>query len=101
MIVPLLGCGAFGRSFRQLSASFHMRSTGTCSHPRVMSVVEAGLPLEESELVFRWRLFQSLRMGFATGLAERIAAADVDLHELEDLIGRGCPRGTAYRILRP
>jgi hypothetical protein len=66
-----------------------------------MSVVEAGLPLEESELVFRWRLFQSLRMGFATGLAERIAAADVDLHELEDLIGRGCPRGTAYRILRP
>ena len=34
-------------------------------------------------------------------LAERIATTSVDLHELEHLIGRGCPRGTAYRILRP
>ncbi len=66
----------------------------------VMSAVEAE-PMEETELVFRWRLLQSLRMGFATSLAERIAATAVDLHELEDLIGCGCPRATAYRILRP
>jgi hypothetical protein len=65
-----------------------------------MSVVETG-PVEESELVFRWRVRQALRMGVATGLAERIAATGVDLHELEDLIGRGCSRATAYRILRP
>jgi len=65
-----------------------------------MSVVETG-PIEEIELVFRWRVRQSLRMGYATGLAERIAATGVDLHELEHLIGRGCSRATAYRILRP
>jgi hypothetical protein len=65
-----------------------------------MSVVETA-PAEEIELVFRWRLHQSLRMGYATGLAERIAATGLDLHELEHLIGRGCPRATAYRILRP
>jgi hypothetical protein len=65
-----------------------------------MSVVETD-PVEEIELVFRWRLLQSLRMGYATGLAERIAATGVDLHELEHLIGRGCSRATAYRILRP
>jgi hypothetical protein len=65
-----------------------------------MSVVETE-PFEQIELVFRWRLVQSLRMGYATGQAERIAATVVDLHELEHLIGRGCSRATAYRILRP
>ena len=65
-----------------------------------MSAIETG-PVEEMELVFRWRLLQSLRMGYLTVLAERIAATGVDLHELEHLIGRGCPRATAFRILRP
>jgi hypothetical protein len=65
-----------------------------------VSVVKTD-PVEEIELVFRWRVLQSLRMGYATGLAERIAATGVDLHELERLIGSGCPRATAYRILRP
>ena len=77
-----------------------MRSTAPASDSREMSVVEAA-PLEETELVYRWRVLQSLRMGFASKLAERIATTSVDLHELEHLIGRGCPRGTAYRILRP
>jgi hypothetical protein len=65
-----------------------------------MSVVETE-PVEEIELVFRWRVLQSLRMGYLASLAERIAATSVVLHELEHLIGRGCPRATAYRILRP
>jgi hypothetical protein len=65
-----------------------------------MSVVETE-PVEEIELVFRWRLLQSLRMGYLAGLADLLAAPVVDLHELEHLIGCGCPRATAYRILRP
>jgi hypothetical protein len=34
-------------------------------------------------------------------LAERIAVTEIDLHELARLISWGCPRRTAYRILRP
>jgi hypothetical protein len=39
-------------------------------------------------------------MGFGTRLADRIAGTQIDLHELERLIALGCPRLTAYRILR-
>jgi len=40
-------------------------------------------------------------MGFGSRLADRIAVTEIDLHELERLISCGCPRRTAYRILRP
>jgi hypothetical protein len=33
-ILPLLLCGAFGRSFRKVRASFHRRSTGAISDSR-------------------------------------------------------------------
>ena len=33
-------------------------------------------------------------------MADRIAITQIDLHELERLISLGCPRRTAYRILR-
>jgi len=56
--------------------------------------------VSEDLLVFDWRFQRSLQMGFRTLLAERIAATCIDLHDLEHLIGRGCPKATAYRILR-
>jgi hypothetical protein len=65
-----------------------------------VGIVEAE-PLAEGELVFLWRYRRSLELGFGGRLAERIAATGIDLHELEHLIAEGCPRGTAYRILRP
>jgi len=48
-----------------------------------------------------WRFRRSLEMGFGSRLADRIAVTQIDLHELERLISCGCPRRTAYRILRP
>ena len=65
-----------------------------------MSVVEAG-PLERLSSSTAGASSSLSGCGFASKLAERIATTSVDLHELEHLIGRGCPRGTAYRILRP
>jgi hypothetical protein len=51
--------------------------------------------------VYLWRFQRSQTMGFASQLADRIAASEVDLHELERLLSCGCPPRTAYRILRP
>jgi hypothetical protein len=68
-----------------------------------MSVIETESehpPAEDLE-VFLWRLQRSLEMGFGRRLADRIAVTQIDLHRLERLICSGCPRGTAYRILRP
>jgi hypothetical protein len=81
-----------------------MRSTGTLSDTLGgMSVVEteSERPLEGDLAVFLWRLQRSLEMGFGRRLADRIAVTQIDLHRLERLICSGCPRGTAYRILRP
>jgi hypothetical protein len=68
-----------------------------------MSIVEteAEQPLAGDLAVFLWRLQRSLEMGFGRRLADRIAVTQIDLHRLERLICSGCPRGTAYRILRP
>lgn len=55
----------------------------------------------EHEHVFRWRWERSHQMGCDLRLADRVAASQIDLHQLEDLISSGCPPRTAYRILRP
>jgi hypothetical protein len=70
---------------------------------KAMSIAEteSGRPLAGGSEVFLWRFQRSLEMGFGTGLADRIAATQIDLHELERLISWGCRRRTAYRILRP
>ena len=68
-----------------------------------MSVAEtdnAHPPLAEDAGVFLWRFQRSLEMGFGKPMADRIAITQIDLHELERLISLGCPRRTAYRILR-
>jgi hypothetical protein len=58
-------------------------------------------PLREDAQVFCWRLERSHDLGFDPRLANRVAASQIDLHQLECLISSGCRPGTAYRILRP
>ena len=56
--------------------------------------------LEEAERVYYWRLCRLLDLGYQMPLAEEIASADVDLHQLERLVVvGGCEPGLAARIL--
>lgn len=56
----------------------------------------------ERDAVFAWRRAQLLSSGFSLERAERLAR-DVrwDLHQLLDLVDRGCPPKLAERILAP
>ena len=50
--------------------------------------------------VLRWRFDVLLRVGFEVEQAAVLAAAvEIDLHEAEALMRRGCPAETAMRIL--
>lgn len=50
----------------------------------------------------RWRVRRLVSAGFAADLAEGLAREDsVDLHELLELVDRGCPPDLAARILAP
>lgn len=62
--------------------------------------------LDESELderdaeVLCWRLEQLQQAGYAGEIAFAIAEeTTIDLHAACDLVRRGCPPSTAYRIL--
>jgi hypothetical protein len=49
-----------------------------------------------------WRARRLELAGVPTGLAEEVAlAGEIDLHELLDLLDRGCPPDLAVRILAP
>ena len=49
-----------------------------------------------------WREAVLTQAGFESALARRVAAqADYDLHELLNLVDRGCPPDLAARILAP
>ena len=49
-----------------------------------------------------WRTDVLRQAGFEAPLARRLAAnADVDLHDLLELVDRGCPPELAARILAP
>jgi hypothetical protein len=51
---------------------------------------------------FRWRVGRLRKAGFPAELAERVAHEErVDLHELLELVDRGCPPHLAERILAP
>jgi hypothetical protein len=53
-----------------------------------------------AEAVLLWRQAQLLRAGYDTPDADLLARhADVDLHYAIELVRRGCPSGTARRIL--
>ena len=50
----------------------------------------------------RWRAQRLRQAGFPRDLAEWLATEDrVDLHELLELVDRGCPPHLAARILAP
>ena len=57
--------------------------------------------LDEREVeLFRWRLHELLRAGYAFGDALTLTThLGVDLHVAIDLPRRGCPHATALRIL--
>jgi hypothetical protein len=49
-----------------------------------------------------WRCEQLVRVGFDDVSAAKLAGTgDVDLHEVLDLVARGCPPTLAARILAP
>lgn len=55
-----------------------------------------------SDDVTAWRQRQLVGAGFSAGLAARLAAASgFDLHDLLNLVDRGCPPELAARILEP
>jgi hypothetical protein len=54
--------------------------------------------LDEELGVFRWRTRRLLGIGYGPEEATRLAFSPVDIHELEHLIGNGCPLETAVRI---
>jgi hypothetical protein len=49
--------------------------------------------------VRRWRREQLLDMGFSLADARALAEAPVELGVVRELLARGCPHGTAPRIL--
>ena len=48
--------------------------------------------------VIRWRTRRLLRIGYELEEAARLALSRVDIHDLEHLIGNGCPLEIAVRI---
>lgn len=56
-------------------------------------------PKTEQDVVLSWRLERILGAGFKLKPAQRLAASDVDLAEIEALIAAGCPPKTVSRIL--
>jgi hypothetical protein len=54
--------------------------------------------LDEELDVIRWRTQRLLGLGYEPDEAAHLAFSPVDIHELEHLIGHGCPPETAVRI---
>lgn len=48
---------------------------------------------------FEWRMRQLRRMGFEIPRAVELAENRVDIHEIRDLIRRGCPADLAAQII--
>ena len=65
--------------------------------------MRVNLPAQrEADEVAAWRRDRLLRAGFPPSLSARLAAdTRYDLHELLDLLARGCPPELAVRILAP
>ena len=54
--------------------------------------------LEDELAVVAWRTERLLGLGYGLRQAAFLALSQVDVHELERLIARGCPPATAVRI---
>jgi hypothetical protein len=66
-----------------------------------MSAAELHVYTEtEEQRIQRWRAGELERAGYDRGEAAELAGRwDVDLHFAVELLERGCPSGTALRIL--
>jgi hypothetical protein len=57
---------------------------------------------DHADRVSDWRRRRLLAAGFGARLAGQLAATDeVDLHEILELVDRGCPPEVAARIVAP
>jgi hypothetical protein len=54
--------------------------------------------LDDDITVLRWRTERLVALGYELREAAFLAISQVDVHELERLIGSGCPPATAVRI---
>ena len=54
--------------------------------------------LDDDLSVVRWRTERLIALGYELREAAFLAISRVDIHELERLIGKGCPPATAVRI---
>jgi hypothetical protein len=54
--------------------------------------------LDDDVTVLCWRTERLIALGYELREAACLAISDVDVHELERLIGKGCPTETAVRI---
>ena len=54
--------------------------------------------LDDDLIVLRWRTERLVALGYELREAAFLAISRVDIHELERLIGNGCPPATAVRI---
>lgn len=56
-------------------------------------------PLSEADRVFAHRWLRCQRLGMDDQQADLVAAAAIDLHEIEHLLNAGCPLHLAIRII--
>ncbi|GAB3270869.1 hypothetical protein GCM10027449_06180 [Sinomonas notoginsengisoli] len=62
----------------------------------------AGVPRDEGQHIVAWRARLLREAGFTATLAARMASSrGVDIHELLNLVDRGCPPELAVRIAGP
>ena len=54
--------------------------------------------LDEDLTVLRWRTERLIALGYELREAAFLAISQIDIHEIERLIGSGCPPATAVRI---
>jgi hypothetical protein len=54
--------------------------------------------LDDDLTVLRWRTRRLVALGYDLQQAAFLAISQIDVHELERLIGSGCPPATAVRI---
>ena len=67
-----------------------------------MDTKSGNVARREPTAIAAWRCARLRRAGFDHGLAEELAYEPaIDLHELIELVERGCPPPLAARILAP
>lgn len=54
--------------------------------------------LDDDLTILRWRTERLVALGYQLREAAFLAISQIDIHELERLIGSGCPPATAVRI---